>query len=680
MSSSSSSTSLTTATSAAGGTLINVASLVSQLMTVEQQPLILLQQHEASYVSKLSALGGVQSALSTFQTAMAGLSSTSQVLQMNATSSNTAALSATASNSATAGTYSINVNSLAQGQQLAATGQASLTSPIGTGASTTLTFNFGTISGGTLGSNGQYSNATFTSNGTGSKTVTINSSNNSLQGIASAINSANIGVTASIVNDGSSTPYRLVLSSNMPGASNSMQISASGDSAISSLLSYDPSGTQNLTQTVAAQSANFTVNGLSVTSNSNTTSTAIPGVTLNLQQTTASPLTLSVAQNTSGLSTAVNNFVQAYNSLNTAITSVASYNASTQTAGPLLGDFGVQSLQSQIRSTLNTAITANGAYTTLSSIGVTFQTDGSLSVNTSTLNSAISSNPNAVAALFGTMGSTTDSLVNYNTATTNTQPGTYAVNVTSLATQASVTASASTVPASTTIAAGSSMIVNLDGTLNVPVALSAGTYTPSQLAAMIQAAINGTSAFSTQGSSVAVGIDNNGYLTLMSNRYGSASQVEISDGTNSPVSAITGVSTLASIPGADVAGTINGAAARGSGQYLTSTSGNSNGLQVQIMGGSTGARGSVTYSQGYGYSLNSLTNTMLSSNGPISSETAGINSILSDMNNQQNALNQQLNMIQAQLTSQYTALNNTLSGLNSTQQYLTQQINSLQKA
>ena len=224
-------------------------------MTVEQQPITRLNNQISSYNAKISALGTVQSALASFQSAVQGLNSLT-FNSFSATSSNSAVLSATASSIAKPGNYSLTVSQLAQAQNLVVAGQASATTAIGSGASTTLTFDFGTISGGTL-TNGTYTGASFASNGGATKSVTIDSSNNTLSGIRDAINAANIGVTASIINDGSASPYRLVLTSNTTGVANSMKISVAGDATLSGLLAEDPAGTQNLSQTSAASERQF---------------------------------------------------------------------------------------------------------------------------------------------------------------------------------------------------------------------------------------------------------------------------------------------------------------------------------------------------------------------------------------------------------------------------------------
>ncbi len=434
----------TTVSSATSSSGIDVNSIVSQLMTVESQPLTLLNTEEASYQAKLSAYGSVKGALSNFQTTVSGLSDLSKFQAMNATSSDSTSVGATAAKNAAAGVYTVNVTQLAQAQTLAAVGQASSTNAIGTGAATTLTFDFGTIAGGTLGANGKYSGSTtFTSNGSGVKTVTLDTTNNSLQGIRDAINSAQIGVSATIVNDGSGTPYRLVLSSTSIGSSNSMKISVAGDATLQSLLTQDPASAvnQNFSETQTARNALFTVNGIAISKAANSASDVIQGVTLNLQKITAAPATLTVAQDTSTINSSVTAFVKAYNDLNSTLQNVSAYNATTKTGAVLQGDSAVRLIQSQVRASLNASVTTSGTLTNLSQIGVTFQKDGTLALDSTKLSAAISSNASGIAALFATVGNTTDSLVAYNAATSSTVSGSYAVNVSSVATQGSSTGS-----------------------------------------------------------------------------------------------------------------------------------------------------------------------------------------------------------------------------------------------
>ena len=444
------------------GSGLDVNGIVSKLMNVEAQPIVLLQNQQSSYQTKLSSIGSISSALSQLQSAMGGLTSLSSLQSMSATPSNSSVVTATAGSLAIPGSYNVGVTTLAQAQTLVATGQTSTTSAIGSGSSTTLTFSFGTTTGTTT--NGVYqAGTTFTQDPTQpTKKVTIDSTNNSLTGIMNAINAANIGVTAAIVNDGSGTPYRLSLTSSS-GAAHSMEVAVSGDSTLQSLLNFDPTKTagsgQNMTETVSPKNAALTVNGLSITSASNTVTSAISGVTLNLTGTGSS--SLSVAYNSSSIQSAIQGFVNAYNTVNSTINTLTAYDPSTKSAGPLLGDFATLSVQSGLRGILSQPLAGlgNKSITSLGQLGISFQKDGSLAFDTTAFASAAASNPSEIAAMFAPDGQPTDSLVSYSASTSATQAGNYAVTVSQLATQGTETGTG-TVGASTVISTGSNVVTN----------------------------------------------------------------------------------------------------------------------------------------------------------------------------------------------------------------------------
>jgi len=660
------------ATSSAGITTpsIDVAGIVSSLMTVEQQPITRLNNQITSYNAKISALGSVQSALSSFQSAVQGLNSLT-FNTFSATSSNTGVVSATASSIAKPGNYSLNVSQLAQAQNLVVAGQASATTAIGGGSSTTLTFDFGTISGGTL-TNGKYASASFASNGGATKSVTIDSSNNTLGGIRDAINAANIGVTASIINDGSAAPYRLVLTSNTTGVANSMKISVAGDATLNSLLAQDPAGTQNLSQTSAAANANFTVNGIAISKASNTVGDVVPGVTLNLSSTSASAVTLNVGPNTSAVSTAINGFVTAFNAAAKAIQSQTSYDPTTKTAGTLQGDVSLSIIQSQMAAMLTTNVgSTSSGLNNLTQIGIGFQKDGTLAVDSTKLSAALNTNYQGVANLFVAAGSATDSLVSYNSASSSTKAGTYGVNITQLSTQGTAVGSAN-LTTGLTITSGSNDTLGLtiDGT-STSLTVPAGTYTAAALATQLQTLINSSTPISSAGKSVTVS-QNAGVLTITSSSYGSSSSVALS---GNSVSSMFG--TQVETSGVNVAGEINGMAATGNGQLLTSTLGDSSGLSVSIQGSTTGSRGTISYSPGLSSIFSSQITAMLGSSGTFASETKQINTNISDIQKQIDAINARILVDQTNLTTQYSKLDAMLGSMNSLSSYLTQQLSRL---
>jgi flagellar hook-associated protein 2 len=658
------------ATAATSSTNLDINSIVNQLMTVERQPINKLNVTEASFQTKLSAYGSIKGAVASFQTAMQNLGSAIKFTKLDAIPSDDTILSATASSIAVAGTYSLEVTSLAQAQKLVAAGQSSSTTAIGDGTPTTVTFDFGTINGGTLDPiTKKYTGVTsFGSNGNGTKSITIDSSNNSLQGIRDAINAAKIGVTATIINDGSASPYRLALSSDNNGVSNSLKISVSGDTSVTNLLAHDPAATQNLSENVTATNANFKVNGVSVSKTSNSATDVIQGVTLNLKKITTTSTTVTVAHDNASVSNSVASFVKAYNELAKTLKDISAYNPATKQAAILQGDSTVRSLQSQLRNALGSPVVgASGALTTLSQIGISFQKDGSLGLDTTKLNNAITNNVNDIASLFATVGKGTDSLITFNSATSNTKAGSYAVNVTQIATQGNIVGNSA---ANTTITdTNKALDVTVNG-VSASITLNAGVYTAQTLAAELQAKINGASSFSNAGITVAV-TQNSGVLSVTSSSYGSKSSVAIG---GAGVIDLLGAAPTQTT-GVDVAGSIGGGTSIGSGQVLS----NAQGLNITINGGALGDRGNVTYSNGYAFSLDAWTSTVLTTNGALASRTGGINNSIKDLGNRRAAIETRLVGIERRYRAQFSALDSMLSSMNQTSNYLTQQLAQLAK-
>lgn len=665
---------------ATSATNLDVNAIVSQLMTVERQPIAKLDKQAASYQAKLSAYGTVKGAVSSFQTAVQSLNIAGNFRAVKATPSNATVVSASASSIATPGTYTLEVTNLAQAQSLVAAGKTSSTDAIGNGATTTVTFDFGTISGTLLGSGKYDTGATFVTNGNAARNITIDSSNNSLQGIRDAINAAKIGVAAAIVNDGSGTPYRLALSSSSSGASNSMKISVSGDAAISSLLSNNPvAGVagQNLAETVTAQNADFKVNGVAVSKSTNVSYDVIQGVTLTLTDETTAPITLTVARDTDSISTSISNFVTAYNELNTALKDVSSYDATKKQGAILQGDSTVLSLRSQLRNMLNKPVVGTaGVLTTLSDVGVSFQTNGTLALNQTKLNSAITNNFTEIASLFASVGKGTDSLVGFIGSTSDTKPGNYAVNITHIATQGKSTGSADADSTPTIDGTNNTLNLSVNG-VNAAIALAYGTsYTAQTLATELQSKINSASAIVSTGISVSVSADTlTGKLTITSSKYGPSSSVVITGG--NALSALIGTPTETT--GSNVAGTIGGLSATGSGQLLSAASGDAKGLSMLVEGGALGARGTMNFSHGYATLLNSWSTTILSSDGALTTKTNGINQTIIDIGKRRDAISNRLVDIEARYRAQFTALDVMLSSMNQTSTFLTQQLAQLTK-
>lgn len=653
------------------GSNLDVTSIVSQLMAIERQPLTTLDTKEASFQSQLSGYGSLRGALSTLKTAADALDDGARFRGFSATAGDTSILSASAAAGALAGSYGIEVDQLAQRQSLVAVGQGSLTAAIGTGADTTISIQIGTITGGTL-TNGVYAGASFTAKaGATPTTLTINTSNNSLQGIRDAINSANAGVTASIVKDGSGAPYRLVLQSASTGAANAIKISVTGEAAIDSLLAYDPAGTQNLTQTSEARDAQLSVNGIDVTSASNAVADVLEGVTLNLAK--VGSTTVTVARSTSTAVQGVQDFVKAYNDFSKTLTDLTKFDASSGQRGVLLGDSAARTIQSQLRAALSTALpgAATGDLRNLSQVGLTFQRDGTLAFDQTKLTAALNADAEAVVRLFASGSKADDSQVKIASVGTKTLPGSYRVAVDTLPLQGRLVGET---PANLVIDAGinDALSITLDGT-TAAVTLPAGTYTAATLAAQLQSTINASATLIAAGARVSV-TESGGVLTLTSQRFGATSAVAAS-GTGAV--AVLGANP-AIFPGVDVAGSLGGVAATGAGQRLTAAAGSpADGIAVDIIGGTTGDRGNVTVSSGFAGRLNDLLDRMLATDGALSARTEGINRSIKDLDRQRENLNRRLDGVEKRYREQFTALDTMMSSMLATSNFLTQQLSAL---
>ena len=658
---------------AIAGANLDVNGIVGQLMSIEQRPVAVLNKKEADYQAKISAYGGISGALSSFQTTVQSLSKLDKFQTVKATSSDPDALTSSATDKAASGTHSLAISSLAQAQKLAAVGQVSDTANLGAGVPSKITFDFGSIAGGTFDqASGKYKDANFFSNGQGIKTITIDSSNNTLQCIRDAINAAKIGINASIVNDGSDTPYTLSLSPENLGVSNSLKISVEGDKALTALLAHDPANTQNLTQNLTAKNAAFTVDGVTVSKASNTVTDVIPGVTLTLKNTTDEPVSLSIAHDTAVVTNSVKEFVKTFNDLNKTLQDLTAYNPTTKQGAVLQGDSTVRLLQSQMRSILNTPIgNTGGGLTNLTQVGITIQKDGTMALETSKLSAAIEKAPFDVASLFTTVGRSSDPMISYSSAANSTDAGTFPVKVTKLAMHGSLGACEEI--ESRIIEAGENdqLNVTVDG-VSASIKLGAGTYTYDSLANEVQSKINGAETLANSGITVSVKHDEFGMI-VTSNSYGSKSSVDVSGSGALNLFGKTPVRTA----GTDVAGTINGTPANGSGQTLFSKDGVASGIKILVNGGSIGERGQVNYSQGYAHKLDTLLTAILAKDGQLESRKNGINSSIKDIGNSRETLEQRLPLQEARYRKQYSTLETTLSNMNKTSTYLTQQLSSL---
>ncbi|HET7792383.1 MAG TPA: flagellar filament capping protein FliD [Rhizobacter sp.] len=365
------------------GSGLEVESIITKLMSIEQQPITRLQAAASTIQTKISAFGQLQSSLSTLRDSSLALTRASTWGVTTATSSDATAIQVATGEGAVAGNYAISVGALATAQTTVSQTYASADALVGAG---TLRVEIGSF--GQAGFAPQPNLAAMS--------IDI-SPTDSLATVRNKINAAGAGVSAVIVND--TTGSRLIISSTNPGSANAFRLSGDGGA---SAFGFDPdAGTSAMTQTQPPGDAQVTINGLAVTTSGNRLTDTIQGLTINLSKANSSAQ-ISVAQDNASLKTSVQSFVDSYNTLAKMLSTQTKYDEATKTAGKLQGDSTAVSLQRQLRSLVTSSSPASSVYATLSSVGVALQADGTLKIDDTKLTSALNANPIEVKKLFST--------------------------------------------------------------------------------------------------------------------------------------------------------------------------------------------------------------------------------------------------------------------------------------
>ena len=378
------------------GSGLDVDSIVKQLVAIERKPIEALAAQKTTLQEKLSSFGLLQSYAVNIQDAAGVLAKASLWQQTTATSSDKAAVAASSSTTAVPGNYNVEVTQLAQAQALASRQYAAATDPVGTG---TLRIELGGWTAGGLPFVPQ--------NPPTQVDIPINVGENSLESVRAKINASNAGVSASIIRD--SGGAKLVIRSNATGLQQSMRISAvpadppttPGGPTLNELVFDNPAGSATMTQSLPPRDAAAIVNGLPVTSPSNTLSNVVEGVTLTLSQTTSTgrPVQVAVGVDSESMKKALTDFAKAYSEINKYITEQTKYDPDKKVASPLQGDRATLTLQSQLRSMISATGTASTAFSRLSDVGLEIQSDGGLKLNDGKFSKSLAKLPELSKAL-----------------------------------------------------------------------------------------------------------------------------------------------------------------------------------------------------------------------------------------------------------------------------------------
>ncbi len=566
------------------GSGLLTSELVEDIIAAEREATDLrLDAKKAEFDARISAFGSIRSSLDTLNSAADALGSSSSLLLNTVTSTDEGVVTATVGSAAAPGIHTVEVLSAARAHSLTSIRYDSIDQEVGDG---TLDIRFGT----TTFVDDNYDS--FTENPERAPvSIAIDASNNTLDGIRDAINTADVGIKASIVNDGEG--FVLVLASEQTGADHSMEITVTeGATAGLSALAFNAAASTpgtHLSQAVAATDAAVVIDGINITRETNVVSEVIPGVVFNVVAGSEGKTeTISVSQDVAAITENMQAFVDAYNELKSLTDELTEFDEDE--GGALLtGDSTVRTLMSQLRRFLSRSVAEvdSNSIRALVDIGITTNQNSGfqLQFNSSTFQQALAASPDDVLALLADQRRASDSQISFTGFQNDTQAGTYAVEITQAATQATLTGAATAGLASTITVDddNDTLSVTVDGVASETITLTQGTYADgAELALELEGKINLDANLKGSGRTVDVSYDaDNQQLLLKSTRFGGSSSIGIDSlDTNSEAQFGLAVSAAVNNVGTDVEGTVNGIAGTGTGQFLSIPSG-----PVQAQGG-----------------------------------------------------------------------------------------------
>ena len=387
---------MATISSAGIGSGLDVDSIVTKLMAVEKRPLTSLQTKASTLDSKISAFGSIKSQLSSLSDAAGALAKAAIWDGKTAATGNAAAISASLTGTANASisSFEISVSTLARAQTAASAAVSPPGSPVGSGS---LSIALGAWSGGPT--------PAFTQGAAAAIKVDVTATD-TLGSIATKINASGAGVSATVLKDASGE--RLMMRSTATGEAAGFRIQATDDGGAAGapglgLLAFDdPAGGKGMAagKVQYGEDAKATINGIDITSPTNTLVDNVPGLSLTLSQVTTAPVKVDVTSDTSAMRTAIKTFVTAYNATNDMFAAATKYDPTTKTAALLQGDGTTRGLQNALRGMVGAA-SGGGAITQLSDLGIEVSKDktGKLVVDDAKLTKALA-DPAAVRQFF----------------------------------------------------------------------------------------------------------------------------------------------------------------------------------------------------------------------------------------------------------------------------------------
>jgi len=515
-----------------GGGILT-SELADQLVDVERQAADKrLDAQEEFTTAEISEFGALKGLVESFDSAVSALNLSSSFKSNTSTSSDESALTGTVSSVASPGLYSIEVSQLAQTQTLASMEFTELTDIVGEG---TFSFTFGEVQTTTNPADRSITSFdSFTADTEQAvKTLKIDATNHTVNGVRDAINAADLGVNATIVDTGSG--YRLLLQSTETGSNSGFTVDVANPTNGLDDFEFNAGNVgAGLLHTTDAVDSAFTVNGLSINREDNLVTGVINGVTLNLKQVTAGPVSFSVERDTSTVTNKMQTFVDSYNELKGKINELTAYNEEEGLGSIFIGDSTVRNLQSQLQGVLGSVVSslAGNEFRSLAEVGistkalnVSTQTSGLLDFNSATFSGYLQSRTEEMTVLFGKTGSVTDSQVEFLNGGVDTAAGDYEIVVSQLATQGKFEGNA-TSGSFTIDDDNDNFKINVNGTTSDIIELAQGAYTGSEMAEHLQAQINADENLLASGRGVDVAYDSTAKtFSITSSSYGALSSV-----------------------------------------------------------------------------------------------------------------------------------------------------------
>jgi len=649
-----------------GGSGIDTTKLVKDLVSLEKAPQQQrLDSKKEQLDAQISAYGTLKSSLSEFKNILAPLANNNTFNSRSVSFPETDVITPSSlAADAQTGTYQIEVESVAQAHSLASnTTYSDKDSSIG--ATGNLTIRLGTwtydVSDNPV---------SFAENEKQTSLSIEVLAEDSLQDIADKINEQDSDVQASVLLvDGS---YQLMMSA-PSGAHNALEVS--GDDPSLDVFAFNAANYANVTETQQGKDAKVQLNGLTVYRETNNIDDVITGLEFTLNK--ASPgekFTFTVSEDKNTGEQAIRDFIEAYNTFfETAksLTGVSKDAETNQTTrGDLATDGTAKSLIARIRSVITAAVPGVSDFNALTNVGIRTKLDGTLEIVDKDFSAAIKDNFEQVASLFAPQTSSTSSSVDVSIGSysSKTVPGTYSGSISTAPSKGSVIGDAAFAAFNTadTPAGDFSFSVTVDGTTSSSLTLSGDFTTAESLRAELQSLINNDATLKEAKAFVDVIVAPGGELQLVSREYGSASKVSF-DATGTDFATQTGLSTAsASTSGVDVAGTINGETAFGSGNVLLpKIDSDPYGLNLTVKEGASGAF-SITYSRGLAGELTSLIDSFLSGSGIINTREENINKQLDGIVDDQENLDRKMTIYESRLTEQYLAMERIIASLQQT--------------